>query len=1712
MAILASALVAAAATTGAARAQSEDGAAPAGCAAGAWDGNLDCSPHQTKMDDPVVDQVESIEPEFEAVRNTSSHEMCRLLADDQAREAAGCFEAAKAVDVPAPPGPGNTALNGLPMSFVANRGQRPAEVRFEVKRSGHSLFFTPDAVVFAAEAADGSAKTDVRMTFDGAADAPRVSGIDALPGVQSYFSGDKSVTGIPTFGGVRYGALYPGIDLTFSGQAGALKREFVVAPGADPSAIRMRYAGVTDIRVTDAGDLALETALSTLTEQKPFVYQEVAGRRVEVESAYAVDGRVVTFELGAYDSALPLVIDPIFQFSTVIGTTASDIVNAQVLDAAGNVYIVGLTNLATFPTGGTSTTFGTNGGQEAFAAKLTPDLSTLLYSVVLASSSTDSAIAASIQPGTTQLDIFGTTLTSNFPVCTGFGLPFATCTGAAFDTTFNGGADYFVARLNAAGTGLLGSTYLGGTSTEQGVGGIDTYANGDVWVVGSSSSTNYPFLNPFAGTQTSLTAGSTDPVITGLRADHTLTFASGYLGGNTTDQAFAVTIDQSGLDFHVAGVTFSSTFPICTGAGTMLNGNVNNSCTVAGFDTSFNSSSDSYVMRIANTLRVVASTYVGGTSTDQFFAVDRIGDDTVAFGNTLSNPYPTTLGAFDTTFNTGADYALTRLNGDLSSLVYSTYIGGSGTEGGRGIDLDAANQAHVTGFSSSANFPVLLAPDGTLTTANDATVTKVTADGSALLYSTYLGAAGNENGLALDVSANGNTAYVAGLTSAATFPTTPGAFDTTHNGSNDGFVTAVSLAPIMIGVTTFEDLTKSVPGEDCLGSGDHVLVTVSMTNAGDLPATSGTYTAAFPQGLVGDTGSCSDPGCAVTPGGVSANFTFAPPLAPGSTFVFTYRVYISGGTFGRRILTVVASGSFGANGITSSQDLSYELAMTCPPQVDPNSQLGKQVHLPILNFQGQDDVCESWIEVQNLGCRIAKAALVTWGEPGFCPPQAAGPLKVECTGLIKPGSTWNLYGAQVPTGSKSGILFKLSARQLSEDGIDVIPEDDITGDYVCEVLFFNVVGDADDYRRFKKAYNEGLVFDGIDMVRASGDGLLAVDVHRSCPGDATPGVDVTSKYNGLAGTHLGTYDEVYGGYSYYVPLVYASAAGFNTIIYIQNGGLMCSSLEIWFKARDDCLRATICDIATLAPGETYQLDANDCVGPDFQGSAWIRSTQVMGIAVDIIGGDVLMTYVGEPGEINYTFDPDRSTTKDGNQVGFAPLTYSEYQGWDAGIQVQNLSAVFAAKVKIYFLDRSGDIVTTLVDWVCPRGSQTFFLPVVYDLPGNWVGSARAESQEWITPGGPNILAPNIVGIVTLIKYTDVARTSKTEAIAYNMLPEHKIYDWQIGSIGGGLDSGVGLIAIPSVLRDLENSGLTSEIAIANVVPKPGFTDLVIYFYDQNGLLDYICQKLNEKQVEYIDLQTWGYINDGFKGSAIISAWFWEHDVFDDEGVFLRNLVGLGAVSIERKGTHLGEDVPGDESAGDRGIPFAQTYDEEGEPVFEFCFMGPAPLCPGFPDRRPQPGDGPACISAPLGDTFEATSGQGSGYADWLTYQANTRVFRDGVASTCNPKACPGTSGGGGNFDLYYFNNCDRGEHCFTVTVNTGTCTTNIHGVAFAGEVPDGSAFACQLGDAVYVGDLGSSLSQPFSFTIPAGTARWTLMFHNNFGAATCDYSFVITEN
>jgi hypothetical protein len=537
---------------------------------------------------------------------------------------------------------------------------------------------------------------------------------------------------------------------------------------------------------------------------------------------------------------------------------------------------------------------------------------------------------------------------------------------------------------------------------------------------------------------------------------------------------------------------------------------------------------------------------------------------------------------------------------------------------------------------------------------------------------------------------------------------------------------------------------------------------------------------------------------------------------------------------------------------------------------------GTVIQLPILGWIGNSGQgVDLLIEVQNAGDRDTRVRLDLYGEySGFCEPQSTTRGKYECSGVLQPGSAWVWSQAQIPSWAVSGILYAVPLNCPSTDSWDV---------------------------------------------------PLAAEVVRRGPGVPDAFVDVSAAYSGISPGMEGVADLIFGGFSYYAPIVFANRDGFNSWLYIQNSGSECTSVELWFKQQDDCINAQICDVPALAPGETYRFNASDCVGSNFQGSVWIRTSQPAGVVVDQVGNDVLMSYDGKAADVS---DPETGRQSWGSLVAYGPLIYREQQGWDTLLAVQNLSSVNFAKVKVYFLDNGGGIITSLVDWVCPRGMQSFFLPAINNLPGNYTGQVRVESQDSFAVGGPMVSATNITAVAHLIKYDGPARLQALEAIAYNLFPEFQSYDWQTGQ---NQTWNVGRIAIPSLMR--RSSHVTTELAIENVVPQPGFTDFAVYIYDQNGLVDFVCEKLNEKQTEYINLDDWRIINPGFRGSAVISATYWQHY----SGT--QDVVGLAAVKIERSDAVLGQDIPGDESAGSEGIPIQGP----------FRFSGPfAPRCPGQP--------------------------------------------------------------------------------------------------------------------------------------------------------------------
>lgn len=602
--------------------------------------------------------------------------------------------------------------------------------------------------------------------------------------------------------------------------------------------------------------------------------------------------------------------------------------------------------------------------------------------------------------------------------------------------------------------------------------------------------------------------------------------------------------------------------------------------------------------------------------------------------------------------------------------------------------------------------------------------------------------------------------------------------------------------------------------------------------------------------------------------------------------------------------------------ISGTMTVDFADTQKCLQPVPASIFPGLRIQLPVLDTIN----CEIWIQVQNTSAKNwTKSIMIVWGPPTSCGPQAAGPIKVECSGLIAPGSSWSYKGNLMPAGSRSAMVYSMSTDAI----INPIHGDpDIFADGVCERLFETVVADDDDWRRFDNAFRNFGVWEGFDFGAHIGQ-PLAVSVDRNCQGDNTPELSVQAAYPGISEWMEGLYAPIGGGYTYYAPLIWATFGpppkDWSSVLHIQNSGSVCTSVEVWYQRQGDCARAQIDDILALAGGESWELDPNRVVGPDFQGSAWIRSSQPLGIIVEQVGMDMFMSYRAFPADVSSAtaIPPGGDLFTAGSLVNYAPLIYREFNGWDTGIQVQNLSSVVRAKVRVQFMDAGGGVINSLTDWICPRGAQTFFLPAIAwpNFAFEYVGSARIESQSWGWVGDPGVDAPYVMSVVNLVKYKDNRRTIALEALSYNAFSEPEVFNWAHDDPNLGFP----VIAIPFLAHATDEVGFggpaaTTEIAIQNVNPNPGGVNFEASIYDQSGFVDRVCGQLNSREVDYIDLDRWLIIEPGFLGSMLITPTFWSHSP------------ALAAVAVERVGRVLTDpDIPGDESKGFEGFPVAHVF-------------------------------------------------------------------------------------------------------------------------------------------------------------------------------------------
>ena len=705
----------------------------------------------------------------------------------------------------------DAALDHLPLYFVANHGQTDPRVAFYVPGKDNTIYFSPDGLTLAfnsaaspsavgpkwgAQTADGALlqpgdenpappagqRWAVKLDFVGADPDVQPLGEDQTAAVFSYFKGQPSQwqAGMASYAQLRYPGLWPGIDLVYSGQGNQMKYEFVVQPGADPAQIALAYRGANAVRLTADGQLEVTTPVTSFSDAAPLAYQVVSGQRVPVEMRYALKppvgaGQAATygygFRLGTYNHALPLVLDPtVLLYSGYIGGAGSDYGQGIAVDTDGNAYVAGATagDQTTFPkVAGPDLT--ANGSGDAFVAKVNAAGTALIYAGYIGGSSNDGAYGIAVNgAGEAYVTGYTNSTATTFPVKVGPSL------------TNSGGQDAFVAKVNAAGTGLVYAGYIGG-ATQDYANGIAIDKDGNAYVTGytTSDETTFPVK---VGPKLTYNGGG-DVFVAKVNAAGSGLVYAGYIGGSDVEKGYGVAVDGAG-HAYVTGYTNSNqaTFPVTVGPDLTYNGTGN--------------AADAFVAKVnaAGTALDYAG-YIGGFENNYgtAIAVDKDGNAYVTGGTgSAGNSFPVTVGP-DLTYNGGVDAFVAKVNAGGTALVYAGYIGGLGDEAGNGIALDSAGNAYVVGTTNSTQttFPVLGGPDLTANGGVDAFVAKVNAAGTGLAYAGYIGGSGDDYGQGVAVDGAGK-AYVTGYawSSQATFPVVGGP-DLTANGLIDAFVAKV---------------------------------------------------------------------------------------------------------------------------------------------------------------------------------------------------------------------------------------------------------------------------------------------------------------------------------------------------------------------------------------------------------------------------------------------------------------------------------------------------------------------------------------------------------------------------------------------------------------------------------------------------------------------------------------------------------------------------------------------------------------------------------------------------------------------------------------------------------------------------------------------------------------------------------------------------------
>jgi len=626
----------------------------------------------------------------------------------------------------------------LPLSFEANRGQADDDVRFVGRGKGLGLLLKQsEAVLALSNQPDKVTRShQLSMKFEGASRAALVTGVNQQQALASYFIGNnpaKWIRDIDTYSRVKYSDLYPGIDLTFYENDRKLEYDFEVAPGADPQRIALCFEGADRTALAD-GSLVLHTAAGDVRFERPFAYQEIDGSKLEVAADFNISaGDTVGFEIAGYDRTRTLIIDPVLVYSTYVGGNAADAARGIVADSAGNTILAGDSFSTDFLSpraagrtdsdifvgrlssnglllrysffGGTKNEFTTGmtvdgmgniyvsgvtqspdfpvfhsfaqvlmGSSDAFVIKLTPGADQFFYISLIGGSGDEAGVSVAAD-SVGSAYITGRTTSADYPVV------------SAIQSSYGGGSsDAFVSKLTPDGSGLVYSTFLGGSGAEDSVGktGISVDSAGNLYVTGDTSSGNFPTKNALRSSKSGA-ASSFDGFVAKINPSGSDFVYSTFLGGSDDDFALAIASDATG-NAYVTGRTKSTSF---TGSSTTRAASATSDAFVAKLNAS--GSALSYL------------TFVGGAGDDSgnAIAIDSSGNAVIA--GSAGDGLPT-VNAIQSSFRGGPNDAFAAKLGTTGAVTFSTYIGGSGDDQALAVALNADGFIFVMGTTTSTDF------------------------------------------------------------------------------------------------------------------------------------------------------------------------------------------------------------------------------------------------------------------------------------------------------------------------------------------------------------------------------------------------------------------------------------------------------------------------------------------------------------------------------------------------------------------------------------------------------------------------------------------------------------------------------------------------------------------------------------------------------------------------------------------------------------------------------------------------------------------------------------------------------------------------------------------------------------------------------------------------------------------------------------------------